>query len=194
MRGDAERMAGVVLAGGRARRMGGADKGLLLLDGEPLARRAAKRLATQVGRVFVNANRHGEEYGAWGFPVVADVLDGFVGPLAGVHAVMTVAECEWVVSVPCDTPRFPVDLAARLLDAACGQGAAGAVVRAGGRMQPVFLLARTGLAEDLAGFLRTESKVDRWTTRQGFVTVDFSDVTAFDNINSPADLAAAAGR
>ena len=189
-----ERVTGVVLAGGRARRMGGADKGLLLLDGEPLARRAAVRLAAQVGRVFVNANRHGEVYGAWGFPVVADVLDGFVGPLAGVHAVMTVAECEWVVSVPCDTPRFPVDLAARLLDAAEGQGAAGAVARAGGRMQPVFLLARTGLADDLAGFLRTESKVDRWTALQGFVTVDFSDVTAFDNINSPADLAAAAGR
>jgi molybdenum cofactor guanylyltransferase len=111
-------LTGLVLAGGRGTRMGGVDKGLQLLHGEPLAAHVLKRLAAQTGPLLISANRHAEVYAGLGAPfgaaVVADTLAGFPGPLAGLLAGLRAAGTEFVLSAPCDSPGLPADLAARL--------------------------------------------------------------------------------
>lgn len=109
-----KRITGVILAGGRGRRMGGVDKGLLELRGRPLAAWVAERLAPQVDELLVSANRNGERYAAIGYRVVGDRIPGFAGPLAGLHAALKVAAHQLVATVPCDSPFLPADLVLRL--------------------------------------------------------------------------------
>src|SRR5437660_7712009 len=110
-------ITGIVLAGGQGRRMGGVDKGLVELDGRPLAAHVIARLAPQVSALVINANQNLERYAAFGHPVVPDAVGGFAGPLAGLHAGMTAATRSCVVTVPCDSPFLPLDLVARLAHA-----------------------------------------------------------------------------
>ena len=107
-------VTGVVLAGGLSRRMDRVDKGLALLDGKPMVRHVIERFAPQVGELIINANQHADAYGAYGYRVIADVIDGFAGPLAGLHAALSVAGFPLVATVPCDSPFLPDDLVARL--------------------------------------------------------------------------------
>lgn len=107
-------ITGVVLAGGKARRMGGVDKGLLELNGKPLWQHVADALMTQLSHVVVNANRHQEIYQASGLKVIEDSLADYPGPLAGMLSVMQQEAGEWFLFCPCDTPYIPPDLAARL--------------------------------------------------------------------------------
>ncbi|MBV8629034.1 MAG: molybdenum cofactor guanylyltransferase, partial [Paraburkholderia sp.] len=111
---QAGQVTGLVLAGGRATRMGGVDKGLQQLHGEPLALHVLKRLAPQCGAVLISANRHADRYAELGAPfgatVIADTLPDFPGPLAGLLAGLRAAKTEFVLSAPCDTPNLPVDL------------------------------------------------------------------------------------
>nr|MCX3323202.1 molybdenum cofactor guanylyltransferase MobA [Bacillus paranthracis] len=107
-------ITGVVLAGGKARRMGGVDKGLLDLNGKPLWQHVADALKTQLSHVVVNANRHQEIYQAGGLKVIEDSLADYPGPLAGMLSVMQQEAGEWFLFCPCDTPYIPHDLAARL--------------------------------------------------------------------------------
>lgn len=188
-------ITGIVLAGGRARRMGGSDKGLLPLGGRPLVQHTAARLRPQVDSVIINANRHGDAYAEYADLVVADIIGDFPGPLAGIHAGMCAAATDWVLSVPCDSPFFPADLAARLMQAAEASAAQVAVAAAAGRAQPVFMLARRDLAEDIAATLAAgDGKIDRWYGRLAHVEATFADAAAFDNINTPQELAQAAAR
>ena len=190
-----QEITGIVLAGGLARRMGGGDKGLLPLCGAPLAQHAVRRLQAQVGRVLVNANRHAQDYAAFADEVIPDVLGGYAGPLAGIHAGMCAAQTPWVLSVPCDSPFFPEDLAARLMAAADEAGAQVAVAEAGGRAQPVFMLVRAALAADIAETLAAgEGKIDRWYARHAHIAVPFAEAADFDNINTPEELQDAARR
>lgn len=184
---------GLLLAGGRARRMGGQDKGLLTVAEQPLVHWTLKRLQAQVPIVHINANRQLARYRQFGCPVIADKIGGFAGPLAGIHAGMTAATSEWLVTVPCDSPFFPDDLTARL--SAASDTADIAVAVADGRPQPVFMLVKTALAEDLADFLtKGDGKIARWYGRHKHAEVPFADGRAFDNINTPAELLAAAER
>lgn len=185
-------ITGLVLAGGRARRMGGGDKGLLPFHGHPLAARAAARLAPQVTRVLINANRHSAAYAAIaGDPtaVIPDIIQDYPGPLAGIHAGMRAARTDWLLTVPCDAPFFPADLALRLAAAAARHDAAIAYAQAADRAQPVFMLAQCALAADIAATLaRGDGKIDRWFTRHRSIAVPFADPTSFHNLNTPQDL------
>jgi molybdopterin-guanine dinucleotide biosynthesis protein A len=186
-----DQITGLVLTGGRGSRMGGIDKGLQLLDGEPLVQHALRRLAPQVGAAIVNANRHLDIYASFGVPVWSDAEADFPGPLAGFLAGMTHCRSEWLVTVPCDTPRFPTDFVHRLSDAVGDGSAAVVVTEAEGvrQRQPVFCLMRQTLQEDLAAYLENGGrKIDHWLERHGCVDVLFEDVDAFFNANTLDEL------
>ena len=189
---SADFAAGVLLAGGRARRFGGEDKGLLPVCGKPLAERTLARLRPQTAEILVSANRNVDKYAELG-RVVQDRHADFCGPLAGIYAGLCAAKTKWVLSVPCDSPFFPENLGEVLMAAAQKKESALAVAVAGGRSQPVFMLVKTALAEDLAAFLDGGGrKIDLWQARHSPAFAEFPDGGAFDNINTPEELAAAA--
>lgn len=185
-----EAITGVILAGGLGRRMGGVDKGLQLLAGRPLVRYVVDRLAPQVDALLINANRSQAEYAALGYPVLADEIPDFAGPLAGLHAALSAARTPLVLTVPCDSPYLPPDLAARLYAGLVASGADLAIVRAEGRLHPVFCLARTHLQGPLATYLAQGGRrVAGWCTEIGACEVDFDDQPlAFRNFNTLDDL------
>ncbi|MFM0594515.1 molybdenum cofactor guanylyltransferase MobA [Paraburkholderia dilworthii] len=198
MKPTREHITGLVLAGGRGMRMGGVDKGLQTLHGEPLAAHVLKHLAPQCGALLISANRHPETYAALGAPfgatIVADTLPGFPGPLAGLLAGLRTARTAYLLSAPCDTPGLPADLATRLahaMDANQADIATVTTADAHGEvsLHPVFALLRTTLADDLAAFLDAgERKVRAWYARHKTVEVTFTDERAFYNINSLQEL------
>ena len=199
---DRHNITGVILAGGRGTRMGGVDKGLQEFSGQPLVWHALQRLQPQVGSVIINANRHLTQYQQWGVEVHPDPLEDFQGPLAGFLIGLQAARTSHVLTVPCDSPRFPLDLALRLLTAMHQASADIAMVSApevdrhGRRVlrpQPVFCLLSVQLQHSLQTFLAAgERKIDRWTAQHRTVLVPFDDPqddpAAFANINTLAEL------
>ena len=188
-----EQITGLVLAGGRGRRMGGIDKGLQNHHGVPLALHALLRLQPQVGPALINANRNLGAYESFGVPVWPDALPDYAGPLAGFLAGLEHCETPWLVTVPCDTPDFPVDLVDRLAAGAVAEDAdiAVAATREPGAIQPqpVFCLMRADLLESLVRFTNTgQRKVDRWTAGHRCATVVFDEAEAFANANTPEEL------
>ncbi len=183
-------ITGVILAGGLGTRMGGIDKGLQLFHGVPLALHVARRLSPQVGRLLINTNRNPTRYAAFGYPLIGDRIDGFAGPLAGLHAALSAAETPLVATAPCDSPRLPLDLVARMHDALRGGEAKLALATAGGRLHPVFCLCHTSLLPSLEAYLSGGGrKVASWCAEAGALQVDFSDqIAAFDNLNTLDDL------
>ena len=188
-------VTGIVLAGGQGRRMGGVDKGLVLLAGKPMIAHVLARLVPQVGAVLINANQNLERYRAFGHPVIPDAIGGFAGPLAGLHAGMARAGGAFVVTVPCDSPFLPLDLVARLRAGLDNERAQLAVARTFDQPHPVFALARRDLLPNLAAFLDGGGrKIDAWYAALRVVEVAFDDEeAAFRNINTAAELSAAAG-
>lgn len=186
-------VTGVVLAGGMGRRMGGVDKGLVELSGEPMVAHVLRRLLPQVESILINANQNRDRYAAFGHPVVPDAVGGFAGPLAGLHAGMTRATTPFVVTVPCDSPFLPNDLVARLADARERAAAQLAVAKTFAQPHPVFALASRDLLANLAAFLKDGGrKIDSWYARLRVVEVSFDDeADAFRNINTVDELAAA---
>jgi molybdenum cofactor guanylyltransferase len=182
-----------VLAGGQGRRMGGVDKGLVDLAGRPLVAHVIERLAPQVGALLINANQNRARYEAFGAPVVADAVGGFAGPLAGLHAAMTHAESDYVVTVPCDSPFLPADLVERLAAALAEDSAQLAVAKTFDQPHPVFALVRRDVRDQLARFLADGGrKIDAWYATLATIEVAFDDeADAFRNINTRAELAAA---
>jgi len=190
----AEQITGVVLAGGRGSRMGGVDKGLQNHQGMALALYTLLRLGPQVAHVMINANRNIGAYEAFGVPVWPDSVDDFAGPLAGVLVGLEHCETPLLLSVPCDTPNFPADLATRLAAALHSEAAdlAYAVTLEDGRTQshPVFCLMKSALSESLVAFLHGGGrKIDHWFDQHKSVAVRFPDATAFFNANTAAELA-----
>ncbi len=192
-----DKVAGLVLAGGRARRMGGRHKAFLELGGRPLMAHVLDRLRPQVGRVAISANAERERLLMFADTVLADPVPGFAGPLAGVLAGLEWLREEhpatpWLLTVAVDTPFFPTTLAADLLTAAEREGAAVAVAASGGRMHPVCGLWSANLAEMLREALVEEGlrKVDAFVTRLSVARVSYHDavVDPFFNLNSPEDL------
>lgn len=183
-----ERLAAVILAGGQGRRMGGLDKGLIEYRGRPLIEWALAVLVPQVGEVVISANRNFDAYAAYGCRVLPDTLPDFPGPLAGVLAALEAVNVDWLVVVPCDTPRLPCDLAQRLLAAARQAGVPLAVAADEARVHHSCFIVRTDQRDNLAAFLaRGERAVRRWQAGLASVTVQF-DATCFANFNSPPDL------
>jgi molybdenum cofactor guanylyltransferase/molybdopterin-guanine dinucleotide biosynthesis protein MobB len=197
--------AGVLLAGGLSRRMGGGDKGLQLLDGRPLIHYAASKVRTQVATLALNANGDPARFAILGLPVIADATSDFAGPLAGVLAALRWNETpevrgRAVLTVPADSPFIPADLAARL-DAALSVSpeARVAVAASRGRRHHIAGLWRPEAAADIAEALaRGERKAETMVDRLGAVVVSFEDVDAggrsvdpFFNVNTHEDLAQA---
>jgi molybdenum cofactor guanylyltransferase len=189
-----EDITGLVLAGGRGSRMGGADKGLQNHKGVPLALHALLRLQPQVGAAMINANRNLSAYESMGVPVWPDVQSDFPGPLAGVLVGLERCETPYLVTVPCDTPNFPLDLVERLARALEAENAelAMAATREGAAElmpQPVFCLLKAELLESLVKYLHSgQRKIDRWTGQHRVATVVFDDASAFDNANTIEEL------
>jgi molybdenum cofactor guanylyltransferase len=186
-------ITGLILAGGRGSRMGGADKGLQNHLGAPLALHALLRLGAQVGEVMINANRNLGAYESFGAPVWPDALPDYAGPLAGFLAGLEHCTTPWLVTVPCDTPNFPEDLVQRLAAAIEAEGAeiAVAATREGDSIQPqpVFCLMRADLLESLVRFTqRGQRKIDRWTAGHRCAIVVFDDAEAFANANTIDEL------
>ena len=187
---------GMILAGGRSRRMGGGDKCLLLLNGLPLLAHVIDRIRPQVTGLALNANGDPTRFAEFGLPVVADDEADFAGPLAGIlaaldWAVRTQPTAPAVLTIPADTPFLPRDLVPRL-----AEKGAPALARSAGRIHPVVGLWPLSLREGLRNALRQEGlrKVEDWTARLSPTVVDFDGgaVDPFFNINRPEDLARAA--
>ena len=195
-----ESIAGVILAGGLSRRMGGGDKGLRTLGGRPLLAHVVERAQDQCAALVLNANGDPSRFAAMGLPVVADSIEGFAGPLAGILAGMDWAaenapDCAWLASFAGDAPFAPVDLVARMAKAVEAEGADLATVSSGGRSHPVFGLWSLRLREALRKAIVDEDmrKVDVWTARYSLVTVDYAaqPFDPFFNANRPDDIEAA---
>ena len=184
-----DRVTGVILAGGRATRMGGVDKGLVEVGGRPMIAWVIDALRQQVSDVLINANRNEDRYGEFGCPVVDDGDSDFRGPLAGIAAGMRAAHTQYIAVVPCDSPLLCADLVERLHAAAASEGSPIAAAHDGERLQPVFALLARDLLDDLSGYLDDGGrKIDRWYAAHDFARADFSDVAAsFANINAPDD-------
>lgn len=190
---ERDEITGLILAGGRATRMGGVDKGLQIYRGIPLAMHALLRLSPQVGHVMINANRNLAAYDSMGVPVWPDALPDFAGPLAGFLAGLERCETPYLVSVPCDSPLFPEDLVARLaqglVDADAEIAMAKTVDADGDQVQPVFCLMKATLMESLVRFTHDGGrKIDRWTAQHRCAEVLFEDAQAFVNANTLAEL------
>lgn len=191
---------GIILAGGRATRMGGGDKGLLTVGGRSLLAHVIDRLEPQVAGMALNANGDASRFASFGLPVVPDSMGDFPGPLAGVLAGMDWAAsqgADHVVSVAADTPFFPCDLVPQLLVAAADTGLAlAATPRDDGRVghHPTFGVWPVALREDLRQALEGGvRKVLAWTDRHGAGTAHWpsTDPDPFFNVNTPEDLARA---
>jgi molybdenum cofactor guanylyltransferase len=191
-------ITGLILAGGRGSRMGGVDKGLQTFNGVPLALGALLRLQPQVGHMMINANRNLAAYESFGVPVWPDVLPDYAGPLAGFLTGLENCETPWLVTVPCDTPLFPLDLVDRLAQAAHAQQAEIAMAAAREedgqiRTQPVFCLLRVDLLESLVRFTAGGGrKIDKWTATHKTAVVTFDapgdPARAFFNANTLSEL------
>jgi molybdopterin-guanine dinucleotide biosynthesis protein A len=187
-------ITGLILAGGRATRMGGLDKGLQPYQGLPLARHALNRLTPQVASVMINANRNQLEYEAMGVPVWPDELPDFPGPLAGMLAGLGHCRTPYLATVPCDSPLLPMDLVARLTAGLVQDAAemATAYTREGGQLfpQPVFCLMKVSLLDRLRAFIQSgERKTGAWPRSQHNAQVIFEQAAAFMNINTLDELA-----
>ena len=185
-------ITGVIFAGGQGRRMGGVDKGLVELEGRPLVAHVIERLAPQVGTIVINANQNRDRYAAYGYPVVEDLIAGFAGPLAGLHASIAAAATPYVATSPCDSPFLPDDLVARLAAPFAKADIDLAVARTFDQPHPVFSLVRADVRSHLEAFLRDGGrKIDAWYATLRVADVRFDDeADAFRNINTAAELAA----
>lgn len=195
--GRREEVAGVLLAGGLSRRMGGGDKCLRLLGGQTLLARILARVGPQVKAVMLNANGDGARFAAYGLPVVADSIGEDAGPLAGVltgmeWAAAELPTCQWLATFPTDAPFLPLDLVARMHAEALAGGVKLARGFSGGRRHPVVGLWHLSLEGSLRQALVEDGvrKVDAWTAGYGIVDVAYPSepVDPFFNANKPQDL------
>lgn len=186
-----EVVTAVILAGGRARRMRGHDKGLLKLQGRPLAAHIAEQMTTQCRTLLINANRHPRRYRALGYPVIPDRLTDFPGPLAGMHIALHSLATEWLITLPCDGPVIADDYVARMF-AATARRYLLAVAKNDQRLQPVYALIHRSLVGSLEQYLHSGGrKIDRWYQQYPYAEVDFSQTPhMFENINTPQQYAA----
>ena len=195
-------ITGLILAGGRGARMGGVDKGLQNFNGTPLTLHTLMRLQMQdavtVSEMMIIANRNLSAYESFGVQVWPDSTDNFAGPLAGFLTGLERCETDLLLTVPCDSPLFPLNLTQRLLDTLIAEDAEIAVAAAkeedgSVRAQPVFCLMRVSLLESLVKFMQSGGrKIDAWTAQHTTVLVPFDtddvDPRAFINANTLEEL------
>ena len=187
-------ITGLILAGGRAQRMGGVDKGLIPFHGKPLIESAIAKLKTQVQTIVINANRSITKYATYGYPVIMDETPDFSGPLAGFSVGLKVCKTPYLLTSPCDSPLLPNNLA-EILAVEMERGdfqlvyASSKEVEGKVWAQPVFCLMRSNLKDSLDQFLQKgDLKIDRWFKELHSSTVIFDDPQVFANVNTPEEL------
>jgi len=189
---EASNITGLILAGGKARRLNGQDKGLIPLGNQRLVEYAVTRLRPQLDEILINANRNPDSYRQLGYPIIADTLPDFAGPLAGLLTGLQHMTHDWLVSVPCDNPWLPANLVEKLREGIKQQACPLAVARCDGRLQAVYCLVHRSLQASLIDYLgQGQHKVQGWIQQQAHCVVDFADGREFENINTPEELAKA---
>ena len=189
-----EQITGLILAGGRAQRMGGIDKGLIPFLGKPLIESAIQRLRSQVGPILINANRNITKYASYGHPVIMDETPDFSGPLAGFSAGLKACTSPYLLTAPCDSPLLPIDLGIKLateMTRGDFQLVYASTKEADGKVwaQPVFCLMHADLQEPLEAFLQKgDLKIDRWFKELRSSTVVCDAAQVFSNVNTPEEL------
>jgi molybdopterin-guanine dinucleotide biosynthesis protein A len=191
-----EHITGLILAGGRAQRMGGIDKGLISFHGKPLIESAITRLKPQVSTILINANRSITKYSHYGYPVLMDETPDFSGPLAGFSVGLKHCKTPYLLTSPCDSPLLPTDLAQKMaveLESNNLELVFASSKEDDGKIwsQPVFCLMTSDLQDSLDAFLsKGDLKIDRWFKELRSGTVVFEHSQAFANVNTPEELAA----
>ena len=191
---SADQITGLILAGGRAQRMGGIDKGLISFHGQALIESAIQALKNQVGQILINANRNITKYSTYGYPVIVDEAPDFSGPLAGFYAGLKTCKTPYLVTSPCDSPLMPPNLCAKLAEEMEGgnyQLVYASTQEVNGKIwaQPVFCLMRSDVESSLKGFLsKGDLKIDNWFKELRTSTVIFKNTKAFANVNTPEEL------
>jgi molybdopterin-guanine dinucleotide biosynthesis protein A len=195
MMNSSKKITGLILAGGRAQRMGGIDKGLIPFHNKPLIESAIERLKPQVASILINANRNITKYAHYGYPVIMDETPDFSGPLAGFSIGLKHCQTPYLLTSPCDSPLLPTDLAEKMvtelelnnLDLVYASSLEDGKAWA----QPVFCLMRSNLRDSLTNFLnKGDLKIDRWFKELHSGTVIFENALAFANVNTPEELEA----
>jgi len=187
-------ITGLILAGGRAQRMGGIDKGLIPFHEKPLIESAIAKLKPQTQSIIINANRNLTKYAGYGYPVIMDETPDFSGPLAGFLVGLKACKTPYLLTAPCDSPLLPNNLAQNLsaeMDRGDFQLVYASSKEADGKVwaQPVFCLMRANLQDSLASFLlKGDLKIDRWFKELRSSTVIFDDPQVFANVNTPEEL------
>lgn len=194
-----QKISCIILAGGRATRMGGIDKGLIHLANKPLIEYVIERIKPQVDELFINANRQLDAYQAYGLPILQDLNHDFIGPLAGFQLGLSHAQFDSVLIVPCDSPLVPTDLAACLLTALTKHQAEIVVAKSDGNTHPVFCLCKKSVLTSLEGYLEQgERKISTWQKSLKYLELDLSNpnaqgiTEAFINLNTFEELNALA--
>lgn len=181
----------VILAGGRGTRIGG-DKGLQILHDKPLIRWVLEAVRQESSEIYINANTNSAEYENYGYSVIADQLPDWPGPLAGLHAALLLAKCDYVMCVPCDVPFLPADLISRMQSTLTQNDFEAAVAVVGGRRQPAIALYQKAVLSKLNAYMSAGGrKVNDWLDRLQLSEVVFDNAAEFDNINTQEDLALA---
>jgi len=183
-------ITGLILAGGRSSRMDGHDKGLLKLHGRAMIEHVIDKLKPQVKQILISANRHLDDYQKFGYEVLVDDYDDYRGPLAGMSRGLSNSKSEYLLTVPCDGPLLPMDLASRMLDYAQKKKAKAVLAFDGQYKQPTYNLIHKDLLAHLNHSLENnEHKLGKWLMDNGALKLDFSDQkSAFLNVNTPDDL------
>lgn len=185
-------ISGLIIAGGLATRMGGIDKGLVLLQQKPLIQHVISHLASQVDEIIINANREITQYQVMGYPVLQDETADFTGPLAGFNLGLKHAKYDYLLMVPCDSPLLPLNLSECLLSNLLKHNAEIAVATSDGDAHPVFCLCKKSVLPSLTNYLQQGGRrVSAWQKSLNYIEVDFTNnAEAFINLNTLEDLAA----
>ncbi len=187
-----DQITALLLAGGRATRMGGLDKGLQTVAGVALVAHIAQRIESQVGNVWISANRHLSDYANYGARVLPDLTEGFAGPLAAWQTALQSCETPWILSLPCDNLDFPDDLCQRLATAITSSTQLSYACAYDGtelRHHPVFALIHRRYLPALNAYLSTgQRRVFTWLQTMQAHAVLFDDNTRFENINTLEQL------
>lgn len=183
----------VVLAGGLGRRMSadgrGINKAMVQISGQPMIAHVIERIRTQVNSILINADPQQPDWSMFGLPIIADQIADRPGPLAGIHAALSCVDTPWLLSVPCDTPRLPHDLVARLARAQAQSGADRVSVRCAAQRHPVIALVHRSLAAELEAFVRTGGRrIESWLSQGQWAEAEFEDETEFVNVNTADEL------
>ena len=193
---DRSQITGLILAGGQGRRMGHVDKGLQPFRGMPMASHVLMRLGMQADEVIVNTNQNLAAYESFGLPIVLDIHGDHAGPLAGIHAGLSYATTDYLITAPCDVPLIPMDLVERMCQTMVAESADMVVAKTGDQVHPVFCLMPTSVTEHLDRFLKGNGrKIDAWYASFKVAEAVFDDCPdRFINVNTIAELKALEAR